>query len=62
MFSMNWATTRLRRRAQDKAGNVSEEISRVALRDGDFVADAGVRVTHGTGGTIKSLITPWTSQ
>ena len=38
-------------RAQDKAGNLSEEISRVALRDEDFEADAGVRVTHGTGGT-----------
>ena len=38
-------------RAQDKAGNLSEEINRVALRDGDFEADAGVRVTHGTGGT-----------
>ena len=37
-------------RAQDKAGNLSEEINRVALRDEDFEADAGVRVTHGTGG------------
>ena len=40
-----------RARAQDKAGNLSEEINRVALRDKDFAADAGVRVTHGTGGT-----------
>ena len=38
-------------RAQDKAGNLSEEINRVALRDEEFEADAGVRVTHGTGGT-----------
>ena len=34
--------------AQDKAGNVSEELSNVALRDSDYPARANLRVSEGS--------------